>query len=77
MGNKEGELAGIMHVQRQISFKKELEVEGLLYETLATLYALGSPVCLRIHAQFGDCWEKNLNSSLKIFNIVQIIRWYF
>jgi hypothetical protein len=36
MGQKKGELAGNSHVQRQITFKKELEVEELKIETPET-----------------------------------------
>lgn len=37
MGQKKGELAGNSHVQRQIRFKKDLEVEELKIETPETL----------------------------------------
>ena len=40
-------------VQKQISFKKELEIEELKIETPETVYALGS-----LGIQFGECWEK-------------------
>lgn len=33
---KKEELAGIIHAQRQIGFKKEMEVEDLKIETLET-----------------------------------------
>ena len=37
MGQKKGEPAGNSHVQRQINFKKQLEVEELKIETPDTL----------------------------------------
>lgn len=53
----------ITHVQRQISFKKELEVEELKTETPETLYALPS---------LESAQENHVNSSLKVSNMIQI-----
>ena len=68
MGQKKGELAGNSHVQRQISFKKELEVEELKIETPETPCP-GQSLCpvYRVLIKKND-----LNSSQNISNTIQI-----
>lgn len=72
MRKKEEELAGISRAQRQIGFKKEMEVEDLKTETFETLYALGSLGAQRHVHSLETAEKKHLSSSLKVSNMKQI-----
>lgn len=71
-GREKNWQAGITHVHRQISFKKEMKVEDLKIETLETLHDLGSLGALGYEHSLKTDGKKNLNSSLKVSNMTQI-----
>lgn len=66
---KKEELADIIHAQRQISFKKKMEVEDLKTETVETLYALRSLVAQGHVHSLETAAKRYLNSFWKVKQI--------